>query len=179
MVQNLNKQFDEKLKDLNNTLPKLRVNANCAELTLTSVLDILGLDNYIFHNLSIPLAAGFGGYKSKNGWQGACGAVCGACSAIGVIMGGQKRMDNVTMLKAYLKAAKFASEFEKEFGSVVCPELCGFDFSQPDGMTEYIRSGTWSKKCYLYVVWAVDKVRKMTSNDLKKHWIQNPIKKNL
>jgi len=170
MMLNLEKRFDEKLKDLKNSLPKLKVNANCAELTLTSVLEILGIDNYIFHNVAIPLAGGFGGYKSKKGWQGACGAVCGGCSAMGVIMGGQKKMENEIMLKAYLKAAKFASEFEKEFGSVVCSELCGYDFSQPEGMTEYIRSGTWKKKCYHYVVWAIDQVRKFTQRELKNKW---------
>ena len=170
MMLNLDKRFDEKLKDLKNSLPKLKVNANCAELTLTSVLEIFGIDNYIFHNVAIPLAGGFGGYKSKKGWQGACGAVCGGCSAMGAIMGGQKKMENEMMLKAYLKAAKFASEFEKEFGSVVCSELCGYDFSQPEGMTEYIRSGTWKKKCYHYVVWAIDQVRKFTQRELKNKW---------
>ena len=170
MILEINKRFDEKLKDLNNSLPKLKVNVNCAELTLTSVLEVLGIDNYVFHNAAIPLAGGFGGYKSKNGWQGACGAVCGGCAAIGVTMGGKKRMDNETMIKAYLKAAKFASEFEKEFGSVVCTELCGYDFSHPEVMIEYRNSGTWEKKCYHYVVWAVDHVRKFTQIELKDKW---------
>ncbi len=79
-------------------------------------------------------------------------------------------MDNEAMLKAYLKAARFASRFEKEFGSVVCPELCGYDFSQAKGMVEYRKNGTWVKKCYHYVVWAVDKVRKETRTDLKNNW---------
>lgn len=169
-MQNIDIRFDEKLKELNDLLPQLKEGVNCAELTLTSVLDILGLDNYIFHNLAIPLAGGFGGYKSKNGWQGACGAVCGGCSAIGVIMGGHERMDNETMLKAYLKAVKFTNEFEKEYGSVVCPELCGYDFSQSEGMIEYRKSGAWAKKCYYYVVWAVDQVRKLTRGELQKNW---------
>ncbi len=169
-MQNIDIRFDEKLKELNELLPKLKEGVSCAELTLTSVLDILEIDNYIFHNLAIPLAGSFGGYKSKNGWQGACGAVCGGCAAIGIIMGGHKRMDNEIMLEVYLKAAKFASDFEKEFGSVVCPELCGYDFSQAEGMTEYRKNGTWTKKCYHYVVWAVDQVRKITRSELKEYW---------
>jgi len=169
-MQNIDIRFDEKVKELNDLLPNLKEGANCAELTLTSVLDILGLDDYIFHNLAIPLAGSFGGYKSKNGWQGACGAVCGGCSAIGIIMGGHKRIDNEIMLEVYLKAAKFATDFEKEYGSVVCPELCGYDFSEPEGMIEYRKNGTWTKKCYYYVVWAVDQVRKITSRELKIYW---------
>ena len=169
-MQDIDIRFDEKLKELNELLPTLKEGVNCAELSFTSVLDILGIDKPIFHNLAIPLAGGFGGFKSENGWQGACGAVCGGCLAIGLIMGGHERMDNDTMLEVYLKAAKFASEFEKEFGSVVCTELCGYDFSDLEGLTEYRKSGTWAKKCYNYVVWAVDKVRKLTSSDLKKKW---------
>ena len=170
MKKDINERFDEKLRDLNEILPKLKTNANCAELTLTSILDILGIDNYLFHNLAIPLAGGFGGYKSKNGWQGACGAVCGGCSAIGVIMGGKNKMDNETMFITYLKSAKFASDFEKQFGSVVCTELCGYDFSQPEGMIEYQKSRTWSIKCYKYVIWAVDHVRKSSKKKLDENW---------
>ena len=170
MLQNIDKRFDEKIKELNESLPKLKVGANCAELTLTSVLEILGIDSYIFHNLAIPLAGGFGGYKSKKGWQGACGAVCGGCSAIGVIMGGHERMDKKTMFISYLKAAKFANEFEKEFNTVVCSELCGYDFSKPEGMKEYQKNKIWAKNCCHYVVWAIDKVRKLTRKDLKNKW---------
>lgn len=169
-MKDIDFRFDEKLKELNDLLPTLKVDVNCAELSLTSVLDILGIDKPIFHNLAIPLAGGFGGFRSMKGWKGACGAVNGGCSAIGVILGGHERMDDETMEKAYLKAAIFAHEFEKEFGSVVCSELCGYDFSEPEGMTEYRKSETWAKKCYHYVVWAVDKVRKLTSSDLKKNW---------
>ncbi len=165
-----NTLFDKKVQELEETLPTKTVGVNCAELTLTSVLDVLGIDNHYFHNIAIPLAGGFGGYKSKKGWQGACGAVAGACAAIGAIMGSNERMDEQTMLIASLKASEYCSEFENEFGSVICAELCGFDFSDPNGFMEYQESGTWGKKCYKFVVWAVDKVRKMTRKDLKRKW---------
>lgn len=168
--QNINERFDQKIEELNKNLPNMREVVNCAELTLTNILDVLGVDNYLFHNIAMPLAGGFGGYKSKKGWMGACGAVAGGCAAIGAIMGGKERMDDPTMAMAYLKAAKYASEFEKEFGSVVCAELCGFDFSTPEGFKDYRETGTWEKKCYKFVVWGVDKVRKMTSKDLKRKW---------
>ncbi|MFX1572871.1 MAG: C-GCAxxG-C-C family protein [Promethearchaeota archaeon] len=168
--QSIEKKFDQKIKELEKNLPNLKQTVNCAELTLTNVLDVLGVDNYLFHNLAMPLAGGFGGYKSKKGWMGACGAVAGGCAAIGVILGGNKRMDERTMTIAYLKAAKYASEFENEFGSVICSELCGFDFSKEDGITDYREAGTWEKKCYKFVLWGVDKVREITNNDLIKKW---------
>jgi C_GCAxxG_C_C family probable redox protein len=169
-MQNIDILFDEKLKELKELLPKLKEGINCAELTLTSVLDILGVDNYLFHNLAIPLAAGFGGYKSNKGWKGACGAVCGGCAAIGVIIGGHERMDNDMMLEAGLKAAKFAKEFENEFHTVVCSDLCDFDFSEPEAVMQYRENNTWSKKCYHFVIWAVDEIRRITKEELKNKW---------
>lgn len=167
---NLQSKFDEKVKELEKNLPSKTVGVNCAELTLTSVLEVLNVDNYMFHNIAKPLAGGFGGYKSKEGWMGACGAVAGACAAIGAIMGGKKLMDDETMALAYFKAAKYCSEFEKQFGSVLCSELCGYDFSEPDIYLKYRDDGIWQKTCYKFVVWAVDKIRNLTQDELKVNW---------
>ncbi len=165
-------RFDEKIKKLEVSLPLMRPREgiNCAELTLTNILDVLGIDNFFFHNLAIPLAGGFGGYKSKNGWMGACGAVNGACAAIGVIMGGQERIKAKNQAIVMLKASKYASDFEKEFGSVVCSKICGYDFSTPEGMVDYQKNDIWKKTCYKFVIWAIDRVRKLTKRDLKKKW---------
>ncbi|MFW9877276.1 MAG: C-GCAxxG-C-C family protein [Candidatus Thorarchaeota archaeon] len=167
---NLESKFDKKVKDLEENLPGRKENVNCSELTLTSVLDVLGEDNYMFHNISKPLAGGFGGYKSKKGWMGACGAVAGGCAAIGAIMGGKKLMDEQIMALAYFKAAKYCREFENQFGTIVCSELCGYDFSMPESYMKYRENGIWEKTCYKFVVWAVDEIRKLTQDELKKNW---------
>ena len=166
----LQSKFDEKVKELEENLPNMTEGISCAELTLTSVLEILGVDNYLFHNIAKPLGGGFGGYKSKKGWMGACGAVAGACAAIGAIMGGKEKMDPITMAMAYPKAAQFCTEFEKEFGSVVCSELCGYDFSTPEGYLKYRDNDTWRNTCYKFVVWSVDNLRKLNRKDLEKKW---------
>jgi len=162
--------FDEKIEELEQSLPKMKEGVNCAELTLTNILDILGLRNGVYNNMMIPLAGGLGGYKSQKGWMGACGAVVGGCAAIGVILGGTERMDNDLIPIAYLKAAKFASEFENEFGSVVCSDLCGVNFSDPNGFIEYRQNNIWSKTCCRFIFWAIDEVRKLTRKQLKKKW---------
>lgn len=164
-------RFDEKIKKLEQSLPLLKgAGINCCELTFTHILDIIGIDNYFFHNCAIPLAGGFGGYKSKDGWQGACGAVCGACMAIGIIMNAQKRMDNEKVPIAYLKAQKYCADFEKEFGSVVCAEACGYDFSTPDGMINYQKNKVWANKCYKFVLWGIGRVKKLMRKELRKNW---------
>jgi len=158
MEQNINAKFDEKIKELEEKLPKMTVGVNCAELTLTSILDVLGINDGIINNLIIPLAGGLGGYKSEKGWQGACGAVCGGCAATGVILGGKER------------TAKFATDFEKEFGTVVCSGLCGYDFSDPAGFMGYQENKVWETTCNKFVIWAVDHVRKLMKKDLRKKW---------
>jgi len=166
------KRFDEKLQKLEKKLleMKFREGINCAELTLTNILDVLGIDNFFFHNLAIPLAGGFGGYKSKKGWMGACGAVNGACAAIGIIMGGQELITGKDQATVMLKASQYASKFEKKFGSVICSELCGYELGIPEGITSYRENNVWRKKCYKYVLWAIDTVRKLTRRDLKNKW---------
>ena len=163
-------RFDEKIKELEQTLPTMTEGVNCCALTFNSILNVLGIDDHKFHNLAMPLAGGFGGYKAKDGWQGACGAVTGGCAAIGVIMGGDKKMDEPTMNMSYLKAAKYATEFEKQFGTVVCSKLCGYDFSTPQGIVDYIKNDAWAKICHKFVIWAVDKIRRETKQDLRKKW---------
>lgn len=170
MVKDINLRFDEKIKNLEETLPKLETNVNCAALTLTNILETLGLDNIYFHNLAIPLAGGFGGFKSLKGWKGPCGAVCGGCAAIGIIMGGQKKIKIDENLEVYQTAAKFVHYFEKEFGATTCYELCGTDFTDLESANNYIESKKWEKQCYKYVLFAIDKVRELTALDLKKKW---------
>ena len=170
MGQDINVKFDEKIKELEEKLPKMDAGANCAELTLTSVLVVLGIENGVINNLMIPLAGGFGGYKSEKGWQGACGAVCGGVAATGVILGGKERMPNESIQVAYLKASKFATDFEEQFGTVVCSGLCGYDFSDPAAIMEYQQNGTWENTCNKFVIWAVDHVRKLMKEDLRKKW---------
>ena len=170
MEQDINAKFDEKIRELEEKLPKMTVGVNCAELTLTSVLDVLEINDGVINNLMIPLAGGFGGYKSEKGWQGACGAVSGGIAATGVILGGKERMPNESIPVAYLKGSKFAIDFEQEFGTVVCSGLCGYDFSDPAAFMEYQQNNTWENTCNKFVIWAVDHVRKLMRKDLRKKW---------
>lgn len=171
--KDLNAQFDERIKKLEETLPKLEGEKNCAALTLTNIIDILGIseiNNFYFNNLAVPLAGGFGGFKSIKDWKGPCGAVNGGCAAIGVILGGRKRLKLKDHLKTYQKAAIFAHYFEKEFGSVTCQELSGTDFSDLSSVNEYLSNKVWERQCYKYVIFAIDQIRKLTAFELKKKW---------
>jgi len=171
MEGDIGTKFDAALKELKESLPKATP-AGCAEATLTSILKILEIEEELINNIMIPLSGGLGGYKSEEGWVGPCGAVVGGCAAVGVILGGKEKklMSPNLVPLAYMKSAQFAKDFEKEFGTVLCPTLSGYDFSDPTAMMEYMKEGVWGKTCYKYVLWAIDNIRKLMKRELKKNW---------
>lgn len=173
MEHDIDSRFDGALKQLEELLPKANpVEGGCADATLSSILSILGIEDDMINNIMIPLSGGLGGYKSEEGWSGPCGAVVGGCAAVGAILGGKGRdkMSSNLVPVAFMKSAQFAKEFENEFGSVICPNLSGYDFSDPNAMMEYVKDGIWGKTCYKYVLWAIDNIRKLMKGELKKNW---------
>ncbi len=174
MKGEINAKFDEALKQFEEIFPKINpAEGGCAEATLTGILNVLGIQDGLINNIMIPLSGGLGGFKSEKGQSCPCGAVVGGCAAVGVILGGKgrKKMSNDLVPVAYMKSAQFAKEFEKEFGSVYCPDLSGYDFSQGiNTLMKYIEDGTWGKKCYKYVLWAIDNIRKFMGEELEKNW---------
>lgn len=170
-IMDIDSKFDKALEQLKESLPKETI-AGCAEATMRNILSILGIEEGLINNIMIPLSGGLGGYKSEKGWSGPCGAVVGGCAAVGAILGGKEK-DPIPMNLvpvAYMKSAQFAKEFEKEFGAVICPNLSGYDFSDPSAMMEYMKEGVWGKKCYKYVLWAIDNIRKLMNEELKTNW---------
>ena len=172
-MMDIDSRFDKALKQLEELLPKANpAEGGCADATLSSILNILGIEDNMINNIMIPLSGGLGGYKSDKGWSGPCGAVVGGCAAVGAILGGKEREKMASNLVpvAYMKSAQFAKDFENEFGSVVCPKLSGYDFSDPNAMMEYVKDGIWGKTCYKFVLWAIDNTRKLMNSELKKNW---------
>ncbi len=172
MKGEIDSKFDGALKQFEELFPKINpAEGGCAEATLTGILSILGIQDGLVNNMMIPLSGGFGGYKSEKGLSAPCGAVVGGCAAVGVILGGNERekMANDLVPAAYLKSAQFAKDFENQFGSVYCPDLSGYDFSQGlDTLMKYIKDGVWGKKCYKYTLWAIDHIRNLMAEELKK-----------
>ncbi|MHA2006840.1 MAG: C-GCAxxG-C-C family protein [Promethearchaeota archaeon] len=169
---NIINRFEEKLIELENSLPPLGKNIgnSCAADTLNSIIEILKLENannLYFNNLAIPFS-GFAHFIGKNGWKGPCGAISGALAAIGIIMGGQEKIKDLNVPKVYSKAVRFAKRFEEEFGSVMCEELCGFDVNTE--LKQYVKTRAWENKCCKFILFAVDRVSKITGKELRQNW---------
>ena len=113
----------------------------------------------------------FGGYKSEDGWKGPCGTVSGALAGLGIILGGDKKLSKMSQVrKAEMNGGKFAIQFSKEFGSICCADICGYDLTKPESMMEYMKNNTWQNKCMHFVLFAIDQVRKQTEKELLKNW---------
>ncbi len=168
----INKQFEEKLMELESLLPPLGKNIgnSCAADTLNSIIEVLNLEdakNAYFNNLAIPFS-GLAHFKGKNGWKGPCGAISGALAAIGIISGGPGKIKDLDVPKVYSKAVKFSTRFEAEFGSVMCEELCGFDLNID--LKQYVKTRTWENKCCNFILFAVDQVSKIARKELRQIW---------
>ncbi|MFX1391928.1 MAG: hypothetical protein ACFE9Z_17825 [Promethearchaeota archaeon] len=44
------------------------------------------------------------------------------------------------------------------------------NFNNPSAIIEFVNENVWGKKCYMYVLWAIDNLRIMRSTELKKNW---------
>jgi C_GCAxxG_C_C family probable redox protein len=90
---------------------------------------------------------------------------CGAVSAGAVCLGLQHRCPLEDKQKA--KQARFdirkdahelVSSFTERFGSIMCLDLVGTDFSQPGGYQQFLDSGLWKDKCDNYVQFIIEKL---------------------
>lgn len=114
---------------------------DCSQVTLRYFADKLGISE----DEANRVAACFGGGMLLGA---ECGAYTGGLMAIGLKYGHsapEGLMDQKNVMIA--KNMEFTDRFKKEFGSVVCKELTGFDVSTPEGLQGLIDSGKMTEFC--------------------------------
>ncbi len=105
-----------------------REGLNCAECVMKSYLDNGDTD---FSMEILALTTGFGGGIGKTS-NNTCGALVGACMAVGVTKGRRDPFAKETPKERivelnediYPTFARMSNQFEKEFGSTICYEMC-------------------------------------------------------
>lgn len=60
--------------------------------------------------------------------------------------------------QARADAAELARAFKERFGSIVCRDLVGIDFSVPGAYHGFVESGVWEDKCNKYVQFVIEKL---------------------
>ena len=105
------------------------------------------------------------GVTFNGGIGGQQQAPCGAVSASAVCLGLRHRVsldDKDKAEQARLAARQDASEvvrsFTNKFGTIICRDLLGFDFSDTQAARQFRESGMWREKCDNYVQFVIEKL---------------------
>jgi C_GCAxxG_C_C family probable redox protein len=98
-------------------------------------------------------------------------APCGAVSSATVVLGLRHRRplaDKDKAEQARLKAREEASglvrAFTRKYGTIVCRDLLGVDFSKPDEYQRFRESGIAREKCDKYVQFVIEKMYELENN---------------
>lgn len=110
---------------------------NCSQAVFTAFSSLNGLDEETAKKVSIGLGGGVGRLREV------CGAVSGAAMVLGMVHGGENAENKAS---AYAFVQKFAEEFKKENGSIICRELLGLDENKKETSTPDARTPQYYKK---------------------------------
>lgn len=107
-------------------------------------------------------------------------APCGAVSASAVCLGllhryplSDKQKSKQARLDARADASRLVNEFKENFGSIICRDLIGVDFSDAESYRAFRAAGIGMNKCNKYVEFIIEKLYEF---DAKKDDIQLPKK---
>jgi C_GCAxxG_C_C family probable redox protein len=98
-----------------------------------------------------------------------CGAVCGGSMALGFYFGPAKAEEKEARERTYGKVRDMIRAFEKEFGSIQCRELVGFNLLDPEELKKYRKSPV-RNRCGQMVSLIVENVRQA----VKERTVANP-----
>ena len=92
-------------------------------------------------------------------------APCGAVSASAVCLGfrhrcslAEKQRAEQARLSARQDASELVKSFTEKFGTIICRDLLGFDFSDAEAARRFRESGIWKEKCDNYVQFVIEKL---------------------
>ncbi len=93
--------------------------------------------------------------------EGPCGAISGLSIALGFRYrdtSGNPEQAQKAHEKAENKANEIIAEFKGKFGSIVCRELVGIDFSKPELVEKFMENPDNRDRCPGYVRFIVEKL---------------------
>jgi C_GCAxxG_C_C family probable redox protein len=115
-----------------------------------------GLENEELLWTGVGFFGGIGGYQK---------APCGAVSASAICLGLRHRCsaddeEKVRQAKwdASQKMGKIVRSFAEKFGTIICQDLIGFDFSDREAARRFFESGESENKCNNYVQFIIEKL---------------------
>jgi len=122
---------------------------NCSQSVLLTMFEYWNDKNKLIPKIATAFGAGIG----------RCGSICGALTGGVMALGIRYGINEPSLkkrLKVYKLAQKFYKQFEKQYGSVVCRELIGYDLSKPKELEKARKTKVFEKKCVNFVKKAVE-----------------------
>jgi C_GCAxxG_C_C family probable redox protein len=142
---------------LDRTEERFNSGYNCAESVFMAGAEMMGKDG------PPSVMTGFGGGIARQ--ASLCGALTGGIAAIGLACGRVERSDNEAKAKVYGLVSELFGRFRDEFGSELCPQVCGYDLSTPEGLQGFVQNDTHRKVCSRFVLWTVEILGELLSKD--------------
>lgn len=121
-------------------MEKFRGKIHCSQVVLGELGEDLGYDKEELYRMSCP----FGGGMSRGD---TCGCVTGALMAIGIQFGNDTPGNIQQDQLCQEKAKQFQAEFLEKHGSLLCRELLGYDFRDPEQRKEAMEQGIVMNTC--------------------------------
>jgi C_GCAxxG_C_C family probable redox protein len=103
---------------------------------------------------AISIAAGFGGGIGQMGET--CGAVTGACMALGLLSGSRQGFTYEIKYGAYALVQDFAARFRERCGALNCRDLLEMDISNPQQYQAAKDSNLFHTRCPVFILTAVE-----------------------
>lgn len=129
---------------------------NCAQAVFTPFAEAKGIKE----KDALKLASSFGSGINEGL---VCGAVIGACLAIGINYGYTDGGDISAKEKTKNIVTSFKQKFREKFGTINCSELLGLDMSDPEMKARAGEDGLYITKCPEFVSYAAKLVEELTS----------------
>ena len=97
-------------------------------------------------------------------------APCGAVSSSAVCLGlrhrcslAEKEKAQEARLRARQDASEVVKSFTDKFGTIICRDLLGFDFSDTEAARRFREEGIFKEKCNKYVEFIIEKLYELDS----------------
>jgi C_GCAxxG_C_C family probable redox protein len=113
----------------------------CSQAVLQTFQELLGMENDLLLKAAGPLCAGLGSSKS-------CGALTAGVLVLGMVHGRDRPEEGMGgLMKGFQLAQALVTRFEQEFGTTVCQEISGVDWTDPEQVNRFITSQEAEKCC--------------------------------
>lgn len=130
----------------------------CSQIVFSELSDKVGMNK----DDARKIASLFGGGM----WSGeVCGAFTGALMALGLKYGHCEEGDVDAQNLGMSKLMEFKSRFEKEYGSIVCRKVMGYDLSVSEEMKIIEEKGLFDNFCPKLVIKTIQIAEEMLSED--------------